>query len=58
MGGSYAGADSLRLPGSFRIVRVRSCGTMRAFVGFDRIAVDSDILVGKPHVRGTRIGVA
>jgi uncharacterized protein (DUF433 family) len=48
----------LRLPGGVRIVRVHSCGTMRAFVGFDRIAVDPDILVGKPHVRGTRISVA
>jgi uncharacterized protein (DUF433 family) len=31
---------------------------MRVFVGFDRIAVDPDILSGKPHVRGTRIAVA
>jgi uncharacterized protein (DUF433 family) len=31
---------------------------MRAFVGFDRIAVDPEILAGKPHVRGTRISVA
>jgi uncharacterized protein (DUF433 family) len=31
---------------------------MRAFIDFDRIAVDPDILVGKPHVRGTRISVA
>ena len=31
---------------------------MRTFVGFDRIAVDPEILAGKPHVRGTRISVA
>ena len=31
---------------------------MRAFVGFDRIAMDPEILVGTPHVRGTRISVA
>ncbi len=31
---------------------------MRAFVGFDRIGVDPEILGGKPHVRGTRISVA
>jgi uncharacterized protein (DUF433 family) len=30
---------------------------MRTFVGFDRIAVDPAILGGKPHVRGTRIGL-
>lgn len=31
---------------------------LRTFVGFDRIAVDPEILAGKPHVRGTRISVA
>ena len=31
---------------------------MRTFVGLDRIAVDPEILGGKPHVRGTRISVA
>jgi uncharacterized protein (DUF433 family) len=31
---------------------------MRAFVGFDRIAMDPEILAGKPHVRGSRISVA
>ncbi len=31
---------------------------MRLFVGFDHIAVDPEVLAGKPHVRGTRISVA
>jgi len=31
---------------------------MRLFVDFDRIAVDPEILGGKPHVRGTRISLA
>jgi uncharacterized protein (DUF433 family) len=31
---------------------------MRTFIGFDRIAVDPEILGGKPHVRGTRISLA
>lgn len=30
---------------------------MRTFVGFDRIAIDPEILGGKPHVRGTRISL-
>lgn len=31
---------------------------MRTYGGFDRIAVDPDILGGKAHVRGTRISLA
>ncbi len=50
---------SLGLPGGLRIIRIYSFpGIMRAFVGFDRIVVDPDVLVAKPHVRGTRISVA
>lgn len=30
---------------------------MRTFVGFDRIAVDPEVLAGKPHISGTRISV-
>ena len=29
----------------------------QTFVGFDRIAVDPEILGGAPHVKGTRISV-